>query len=162
MHKVKISVYIYSHILQHYETKMEKKIEEPQIRETRSFLSFFPNCPITILNVHRLAERIWKTSKTKLEMEYRDPRAEERALPVDIKREDILGQDFGSHGRVKHWRNPVYRNGGVCHSQDAIKTCHREHNPRLFNRLCKLLVWHLQPCQLQTETNSLMVKSFKM
>lgn len=61
MLKVTLSVYICSNILHHYKTEMEKKIEEPQIRENN--VVFFPDSPMPILNVQQLAKQFEKPVK---------------------------------------------------------------------------------------------------
>ncbi|CAG5897529.1 unnamed protein product [Menidia menidia] len=58
--------------------------------------------------------------------------------PADVDGEDVLGQQLGSHGGVKHRGDFGHRNGGVRHAQHAVEAGHGKSDSRLLHCLSKL------------------------
>lgn len=72
--------------------------------------------------------------------------------PADVERENILGQELGGHGRVKHRGDVGHGYGGVGHPQNPIEPRHREGDARLLHRFTKLLSGNRKSCNLRGET----------
>lgn len=73
----------------------------------------------------------------KQKIQYRDNPPQ--TLPADVEREDVLGQQLGPHGRVKHREHLGYRDGGVGHAQDPVEPRYHKGHARLLHGLAKLL-----------------------